>query len=213
MQISETNDFTNAKWVSFAETYSWTLSVGNGKRSIYVRFKDALGNTSDPVSDTITLEASNTTSATQPQGISLPTTSGTGSSLGSTGGVSSTGSAGGYVFRRNFGLGAEGADVVELQKILQWIGFFTNPTITGYYGAVTETAVKRYQMTLGISPTGFVGPLTLQKLNSGGGRTMTFVNKPPEEELDIAGLIRLFLALGIIPQEKAEVAYAALKLL
>lgn len=37
-------------------------------------------------------------------------------------------------------------------------------TVTGYFGLATFAAVKQYQRSLGISPTGYVGPLTKVKI-------------------------------------------------
>jgi hypothetical protein len=46
----------------------------------------------------------------------------------------------------------------------------------------------------------------MQKLNS----THTQSQNDPNE-LSLEGIIRLFLALGIIPQDKAEIAFSALE--
>jgi hypothetical protein len=42
---------------SYATTKSWTLTSGDGSKSVYVKFSDPKGNWSTPVSDTITLDA------------------------------------------------------------------------------------------------------------------------------------------------------------
>ena len=70
-------------------------------------------------------------------------------------------------------MNAEGADVIELQKRLTREGVYSGP-ISGYFGPLTATAVKAYQKKMGITPTGSVGPLTRNKLNSihsAGGTT------------------------------------------
>ena len=69
---------------------------------------------------------------------------------------------------RSLGLGAQGADVQQIQEFLKEKGFFTFPTATGYYGPVTQEAIEAFQASQGIvsngSPetTGFglVGPRT-----------------------------------------------------
>ena len=171
-------------------------------RTLYARFKDGKGNTSTAVSDSITLaEAGAATYVAPAQPQPVTSTGGNTTTQGSTGTT-------GYVFQRNLGIGTEGADVVELQKVLRSEGLFTYPTNSGYYGPVTAEAVKRYQQKNGIEATGFVGPLTMKKLNSRGGGSFA---KPDDSGLTLEGLIKLFLALGIIPKEKADIAYAALK--
>jgi hypothetical protein len=188
MQISEKSNFSGAVWTTFKPTLSWTFTEGNGVRTIYARFKDGKENVSTAVSDTITLTQVGAVPYVAPV-VYTPTQT-----------------AASYTFTRNLGMGTEGADVVELQKRLRAEGFFTYPTNSGYYGAVTAEAVKLFQRKYGIEATGFVGPLTKQKLNAGGGAL-----QKDDSGLTLEGLIKLFLALGIIPQEKAEVAYAALK--
>ncbi len=47
----DSTDWTD--WEPLATDKTWTLSNGDGTKIVYAQFKDALGNTSDPVSDTI----------------------------------------------------------------------------------------------------------------------------------------------------------------
>ncbi len=56
--------------------------------------------------------------------------------------------------------------VVELQKILIAKNFLVSEP-TGYFGALTEAAVKKYQASKGIEQTGTVGPITRAALNAG----------------------------------------------
>lgn len=191
MQISEDKTFAGEKWITFTEKYTWTFTKGNGNRTLYARFKDAKDNISDPVSDTIELNAQDA-----PAVVTQPTTVSTPSPVQTT--------LPRYTFSTSMGIGASGAGVVELQQRLREEGFFTYPTNTGYYGAVTAEAVKRYQAKYGISTTGFVGPLTMGKLNE---QTAT---KPTSQGIDLVAFVRLLLALGIIKQEKADIAFAAL---
>lgn len=63
--------------------------------------------------------------------------------------------------------GETNADVTKLQTFLS-----ANPAIypqglvTGYYGSLTESAVKAFQNLYGLSAVGRVGPLTLAKINA-----------------------------------------------
>ncbi len=63
-------------------------------------------------------------------------------------------------------------DVSEFQDFLQSQGYLkTAPT--GYFGLMTVQATKDFQRASGISPTGFVGPLTRAKVNAACGVTTT----------------------------------------
>ncbi len=70
--------------------------------------------------------------------------------------------------------GMKGSDVRALQEFLKSTGDYSYPEITGYYGAATEAAVKRFQARFGIvaygtpSSTGYgvVGPATKAKIRS-----------------------------------------------
>lgn len=75
-------------------------------------------------------------------------------------------------FSRNLGPGSSGQDVLSLQKILFSDGDYPIDLITGYYGNLTEQAVKVFQAKYGIisygSPNttgyGAVGPRTRKEL-------------------------------------------------
>jgi peptidoglycan hydrolase-like protein with peptidoglycan-binding domain len=67
-------------------------------------------------------------------------------------------------FTRELKLGMSGADVTALQNRLMAEGVYTSK-ISGYFGTMTQAAVKRYQSKYGIPAVGAVGPRTLQVLN------------------------------------------------
>ena len=69
-----------------------------------------------------------------------------------------------YVFTQNLSLGSHASDVAPLQNVLINLGLL-NSKATGYYGALTKSAVIAYQTKFGISQTGTVGPLTRAQLN------------------------------------------------
>jgi hypothetical protein len=70
------------------------------------------------------------------------------------------------VFNNNFGYGSydgytSNGVVSSLQNFLVGQGYFASAYLgTGHYGAITMHAVAQFQITHGISGTGFVGPLT-----------------------------------------------------
>lgn len=73
---------------------------------------------------------------------------------------------------RQLQLGSRGADVSELQTFLAAsASVYPQGLITGYFGSLTQAAVRRFQALNGISQVGRVGPQTLAVINSqmGGG--------------------------------------------
>ncbi len=70
-----------------------------------------------------------------------------------------------YVFTLNLSLGSTGPEVTALQTKLATLGFLT-VTPTGYFGALTQTAVMAYQRSKNIPALGIVGPMTRASLNS-----------------------------------------------
>ena len=73
-------------------------------------------------------------------------------------------------YSRSLGLGASGSDVKMLQQVLMRIPNTYQESATGYFGRLTETAVKRFQEREGIAASGKpgygqVGPKTVAKIN------------------------------------------------
>jgi peptidoglycan DL-endopeptidase LytE len=61
-------------------------------------------------------------------------------------------------------IGSIGEQVKQVQKKLKQLGYFTHPTITGYYGSVTAEAVKQFQKSVQLQPTGAVDQQTYERL-------------------------------------------------
>lgn len=85
-------------------------------------------------------------------------------------GIFSAKNAEAYTFLNDLRLGSSGQAVVELQTQLIALGHripaIQNGAIAkGYFGGQTLAAVIKYQASLGLPPTGFVGPMTRGKLN------------------------------------------------
>lgn len=67
---------------------------------------------------------------------------------------------------RNLSRGASGEDVKKLQKFLaQDKSVYPEGLATGFYGALTEAAVKRFQEKHGVEAAGSIGPKTRAKLS------------------------------------------------
>lgn len=61
-------------------------------------------------------------------------------------------------------LGERGDSVTRVQELLSKYGYLNSANVTGYYGEVTENAVKNFQSRNGLSSDGLVGVQTMAKL-------------------------------------------------
>lgn len=60
--------------------------------------------------------------------------------------------------------GMKHSDVTELQNLLDSKGYFNYHTSTGYFGNITESGVRDFQRSAGITVDGVVGPQTVRAL-------------------------------------------------
>lgn len=69
---------------------------------------------------------------------------------------------------RTIGLGAKGLDVKTLQEFLQkkGIGIPNDGPVTGFFGKLTEDAVKKFQEANGLEAIGSVGAKTRELINN-----------------------------------------------
>ena len=72
------------------------------------------------------------------------------------------------IFSQDLYYGMNASEVKCLQQFLVNLGenIYPEKLITGYFGPLTQAAVKRYQALKGIITTGYFGPLTRAKINS-----------------------------------------------
>ncbi len=61
-------------------------------------------------------------------------------------------------------LGEQGDSVIRIQQLLNKYGYLSSSNVTGYYGEVTEKAVKAFQSNNGLTSDGTVGLQTMNKL-------------------------------------------------
>jgi hypothetical protein len=71
-----------------------------------------------------------------------------------------------HVFMSEMGNGTSGDEVTALQAFLIAHGYLQIAAPTGYFGPMTEAALKLYQGSKGISTTGYFGPLTMAAINA-----------------------------------------------
>ena len=62
MMIANDAGFSGGSWESYSATKSWTLSGGDGERTVFIKFRDVLGNESGTETDSITVDATAPTS-------------------------------------------------------------------------------------------------------------------------------------------------------
>jgi hypothetical protein len=77
--------------------------------------------------------------------------------------------AGQYNFTKTLYKGMKDPQVKDLQEMLAYCessDIYPEKVVSGYYGSLTEAAVKRFQKKYGISPVGTFGPVTRAKANS-----------------------------------------------
>ena len=70
-------------------------------------------------------------------------------------------------FTKNLSKGMKDAEVTTLQQVLKTdSSVYPEGLVTGYFGSLTEAAVKKFQAKYGIDQVGTVGPATRAKLNA-----------------------------------------------
>ena len=85
-----------------------------------------------------------------------------------------------------YGPSDKGDVVSDIQKRLQELEYYDYSTITGYYGPVTEAAVKRFQRTNGMTVDGIAGPETQLLLIS--DKAKYFCIYPGDSGSDVSAL-------------------------
>ncbi|MES2315072.1 MAG: peptidoglycan-binding domain-containing protein [Patescibacteria group bacterium] len=67
---------------------------------------------------------------------------------------------------RDLTVGSRGDDVSDLQGFLGEQGYLAMPVGVpfGYFGSLTQSALKNYQASIGVSSTGYYGPITRMKM-------------------------------------------------
>lgn len=64
--------------------------------------------------------------------------------------------------------GSSGKEVKLVQSSLKELGYYKYSRVTGYYGGITKSAVKRFQKDNGIAADGIVGKKTLAVIKKAG---------------------------------------------
>ncbi len=81
--------------------------------------------------------------------------------------------------------GSKGSDVEKLQELLKEQGYFEYDKVTGYYGKITEDAVKAFQKANGLKADGIVGEQTWEKLSNETAEQAASEDTSENEDLSI----------------------------
>lgn len=106
----------------------------------------------------------------------------------------------------NFGMGTRGTNVTALQNFLVQKGFLTADNATGFFGALTQAALQKFQAANGIvssgSPDttgyGFAGPTTRARINSmlSGGVSNCVGQVPTGVQVAVSNILSRNLSYG-----------------
>lgn len=164
MLVSNDAGFAGASWEGYVTSKSWLLTSGDGLKTVYAKFKDAAGNMSMAVSDTITLSGTGTMAVVTNE----PTQGCSGGNLYNT----STGKLCTNTVKKlyNFGTktlrnGSRGEAVMELQRFLnQFLNL--GLVVDGKLGPKTIAVIKKWQKEKGLVADGLIGPKTKAMMNA-----------------------------------------------
>lgn len=70
------------------------------------------------------------------------------------------------ILAQSLKIGDRNGEVMKLQIMLQWLGFFPQVSATGYFGGITRQAVKDYQTSRKMAPSGLADGQTIISINS-----------------------------------------------
>ena len=98
--------------------------------------------------------------------------------------------------------GSSGVEVEEIQRVLKERGLFTGE-ITGYYGAQTQEAVRKFQRQQGLDQTGVADKTTLKRLG------ITIGTVPAATDANVWLLARMISAEGRGESYVGQVAIGA----
>lgn len=194
IRLSNNPSFAGSVQEPYKITRDWTLNSGNGIKTVYVRFYDAIGNASEVYSDTITLTAADVAPAPAPTPAPAPapapspiptpiiTTDDQIAYLqaqikalieaikllqaGESGQIPKG------ILTKGLTIGSKGNEVTVLQNFLRAQGkdIYPEALVTGYFGPATRRAVQRFQIKFGLAKSGdrgygYVGPKTRAMIN------------------------------------------------
>ena len=109
--------------------------------------------------------------------------------------------------------GDENANVKLLQEALVTMGYLASDKATGYFGDVTENAVKKFQKDNGISQTGTAATQTIEKINAiidGTKLDTNRVYKAGDEDKGVKVLQQRLYELGYLDKKYVTGYYGSI---
>ena len=94
----------------------------------------------------------------------------------------------------------KGDIIRDIQQKLMDLEYYDYSNITGYFGPVTERAIRRFQRTNGLCTDGIAGPKTLSLLFSGNAKS--FCIYPGDRGADVKALQQRLYKLGYYTYDK-----------
>jgi hypothetical protein len=164
MIISNDAGFAGAPWETYATSKAWTLTLGDGVKTVYAKFRDAAGNMSQATSDTITVAGSGTVALPEEKHETTEGCSGGNQYNTSTGAlcqntVVATEKATYDLGTKTLKNGSKGEAVKELQKVLNKL-LNLGLVVDGKLGPKTIAVIKKWQKAHGLKADGLVGAKT-----------------------------------------------------
>ncbi len=176
MIVSNDAGFGGASWESYVTSKTWTLVSGDGVKTVYAKFRDAAGNMSTAVSDTITVSGSGTVAPVVTVPAPTQGCSGNNKYNTSTGAlcvnnagpvtlsvtsVPSTYDLGTKTLKN----GSKGEPVKELQRVLNKL-LNLGLIVDGKLGPKTIAVIKKWQKAHNLVADGLVGAKTKAKMKA-----------------------------------------------
>jgi hypothetical protein len=199
-------DYSNGKaLVNPDPTQSHTITIPPGYRDVATNNAEPTEITMKPQSALVFLGTPEITSVPTPPNNNSNETEGVAGGGGggssfttSSPPVTTVSTAPAYIFSTNLTIGSTGPDVTALQNLLISEGYITISTPSGYFGALTQSAVIKFQAAHGVSATGYVGPLTRQVLNEQNSSQVTTSSVTSSEaQATLVAHLRSLLAMLI----------------
>lgn len=101
-------------------------------------------------------------------------------------------------FTKTLVFGTTGQEVKRLQEVLKSIpDVYPEGRVTGYFGPLTQSAVRRFQEKHGIESVGIVGPRTIAKLNE--------LAAPTEPAIPVVPVTPATPAIPAVPTEQKAI--------
>lgn len=169
MTISNAIDFSSAEQEDYAPTKTWTLTEGEGVKTVYIKFFTEFGQPSETVSSSIVLKTIQPFSPETKSSENSQSSPIEAQPIATSPAINASDQSSALnppVITLNLRLGMKHIQVIILQEKLKQLNLFPKEVNLGsLFDLITFKAVKDYQESQGIFPNGIFGPRTRKALN------------------------------------------------